>query len=82
MRFEIACAETGTPNNIRNALKHCASKPNCEIAIIFYPDADKVDMKLIRKGLALYFGLRGKMGQFQEFKKIYMMTSDKIFYTQ
>ena len=26
MRFEIAAAETNIPNNIRNALKHCASK--------------------------------------------------------
>lgn len=35
MYFEIAAAENGTPNNIKNALKHCAKKIKTEIAVIF-----------------------------------------------
>ena len=37
-KFEIAGAETGVPNNIRNALKHCATKPNSAIAVLFFPN--------------------------------------------
>lgn len=37
MLFEIAGAETGTSNNIRQALKHCASKPNTEVAVLLFP---------------------------------------------
>ena len=36
-------------NNIRNALKHCAAKPNCDIAIVFC--LDKFDNHIIRKGI-------------------------------
>lgn len=68
MKFEIAAAETGTSNNIRNALKHCASKPDCEVAIIFVTDdIGKAD---IRYGLAKYNGLRGNR-QWRQFKAIY-----------
>ena len=56
--FEIAGAETGIPNNIRNALKHCASKPSCKVAVVFYPDESKIIMTAIREGLKKYFGLR------------------------
>lgn len=82
LSFEIAGAETGIPNNIRNALKHCASKPNCEVAVIFFPDESKVQMSSIREGLRKYFGLKGNPKQFKEFEKIYFMTNDRIVYMQ
>lgn len=37
MYFEVTAAENGTPNNVRNALKHCAKKGKTEVAVIFYP---------------------------------------------
>ncbi len=75
--FEIAGAETGIPNNIRNALKHCASKPNCKVAVVFYPDETKVDMKSIREGLKKYYGLRNDPKQFNDFQAIYIITPTK-----
>lgn len=80
--FEIAAAETGIANNIRNALKHCASKPGCKVAVVFFPDENKVDMSLIRVGLKKYFGLRGNQNQFNDFDHIYFMTSNRIIYHQ
>ena len=65
-----ASAENGTSNNIRNALKHCATKPGCEVAVIFVLE----DMKNadLRTGLARYNGLRGS-SQWKEFKEIYVV---------
>lgn len=80
--FEIAGAETGIPNNIRNALKHCASKPSCKVAVVFYPDESKIIMTAIREGLKKYFGLRNNPKQFREFDEIYFMTTDRIVYMQ
>ena len=37
LQFEIAGAETGTPSNIRNALKHCARKL-ADIAVVYFPN--------------------------------------------
>lgn len=54
-RFEIAAAETGTSNNIRSALSHCASKPDSEVAVIFMPNGH--DPKNIRAGIGKYEGL-------------------------
>lgn len=74
-KFEVAGAETATPNNIRNALKHCASKPDCEMAIVFfqkyYSDA------LLEDGIGKYFGLKGT-SQYSEFKKIVCIHDGKI----
>lgn len=80
--FEIAGAETGLPNNIRNSLKHCASKPNCKVAVIFLPDETKVDMKSIREGLKKYYGLKNDPKQFKDFQIIYVMTPTKLIYVQ
>lgn len=67
--FEIAGVETGKPNNVRNALKHCASKPDCAIAVLFFPDKDRVLMESIRSSLKKYFGLRNQPDQFRDFEK-------------
>lgn len=80
--FEIAGAETGIANNIRNALKHCASKPGCKVAVVFFPDENKVDMAKIRDGLKKYFGLKCDPNQFKDFDHIYFMTSNRIIYHQ
>lgn len=66
-KFEVAGAETATPNNIRNALKHCASKPDCEVAIVFFPEY--YSDALFEDGIGKYLGLKGT-SQYKEFKRI------------
>lgn len=74
MKFEVAGAETGVSSNIRNALKHCADKPDCEVAVIFVlGDLNDADL---RNGLARYNGLRrGKGNQWKSFKDICVIDS-------
>ena len=78
--FEIAAAETATDNNIRRALKHCASKPNADVAIIFFPN-DNFNQETFEKGLAKYNGLKGT-SQFRLFKRIYCVGKEKIMLTK
>ena len=74
-KFEIAAAETNLPNNIRNALKHCAKKPDCEIAVIFFPNNYFND--IFEDGLAKYNGLRGT-SQYRKFDKIICVHNERI----
>lgn len=77
LKMEIGGAETGTANNIRNALKHCASKPDTEIAIVFMPNySSDYD---IDGGLKRFEGLK-KTGtsQWKHFKEIYFISKDRI----
>lgn len=76
--FEVAGAETATPNNIRNALKHCAAKPDCKIAIVFLPNGFE-SFEDIRGGISKYFGLRGT-NQFREFEKIFVISENGIIH--
>ena len=76
MIFEIAGAETATANNIRNALKHCASKPGTEVAVILFPN-DNFSYEIFEEGYAKFYGLRGS-SQYRHFKEIYCIGKDKI----
>ena len=76
--FEIAGAENGTKTNIRNALKHCASKPNVKIAVLFFPN-NNFDAKELNDGLAMYCGLDGT-AQFKEFELIFCIQGNKIIH--
>ena len=80
MLFEIAAAETGTENNIRRALKHCASKPNADVAVVFYPN-DNFDQETFERGFAKFNGLKGT-SQYRLFKRIYCVGKDKILLTK
>ena len=73
-KMEIAAATTGTANNIRNALKHCATKPT-EIAIIVLPQ--NLLQNDLNKGLKKYFGLKGTK-QYKDFKEIIFIQDEKI----
>ena len=75
MKFEIAAAETNLPNNIRNALKHCAKKPECEVAVIFFPN--KYLSSVFDDGLSKFNGLRGT-SQYKHFKKIICVHKGRI----
>lgn len=74
--FEIAGAESATANNIRNALKHCASKPETKIAVLFFPNENFTHESFL-EGLAKYNGLR-KTSQYKKFDLIYCIQKDKI----
>lgn len=78
--FEVAGAESGTPNNIRNALKHCASKPDSKVAVIFFPN-DNFSAENFYAGLAKYLGLRNTT-QYRNFERIYCIHNDKIVLTK
>lgn len=55
-KFEIAAAETGTSNNIRKALNHCAAKRETEIAVVFFPKNFNMDDFI--RGVARYKGIK------------------------
>ena len=75
--FEIAAAESATKNNIRNALKHCASKPGTEVAVVFFPE-EAFNEKNFEQGYAMFSGLPAP--QFKKFKEIYCLSKEKILY--
>ena len=75
MRFEVAAAETATPNNIRNALKHCASKPDCEVAVVFFPKY--YSEALFDDGFGKYLGLRFT-SQYKRFRKVFCVHNGKV----
>lgn len=78
--FEVAGAESGTPNNIRNALKHCASKPDSKVAVIFFPN-DNFSAENFYAGLAKFLGLRNTT-QYRKFERIYCIHNNKIVLTK
>ena len=78
--FEVAGAERGTPNNVRNALKHCASKPDTKVAVIFFPN-DNFSAENFHVGLAKYLGLRNTT-QYRKFERIYCIHNGKIVLTK
>ena len=80
MFFEIAAAETATPNNIRQALKHCAAKPGAEVAVIFFPN-NNFERETFEKGLAKFNGLKGT-SQHRLFQYIYCIDKEKIIITK
>lgn len=71
--FEIGAAETATQNNIRDALKHCASKRTTEIAIVYFPN-NNFDLSTFYDALRAYEGLKHKKdGQYLNFQKIFVV---------
>lgn len=80
MKMEIAGAESGTANNIRNALKHCASKGDTQMAIVFMPYYNSTYD--ILGGINKFEGLKNKGDkQWKKFVQIIFMDKDKIIKT-
>ena len=76
-QFEIGSAENGTSENIRNALKHCASKKEAEIAVIYF--TGNFNIHNFHKGLARFMGLKKSPGsQFKDFDLILCIQNKKI----
>ncbi len=73
--FEVSGAENGTPNNVRNSLKHCAKKPKCEIAVLYFPNHYSVGA--FEKGLGQFNGLKDT-SQYKKFKKVICIHNNKV----
>lgn len=72
LEMEIAGCGTGTANNIRNGLKHCAKKGSTEVAILLLSkDAESFE---IEQGLKLFAGLKGHNDQWKQFKEIIVIS--------
>ena len=84
-KFEIAGAETGTSNNIKKALNHCASKPDVKIAVVYFPN-DNVsinDIKNdIKNAINRYEGLgkKNEKGYVRFFEMYFINSSNDIIY--
>ena len=78
--FEIAATETGTSNNIKKGLNHCASKPGVKVAILFFP-YDNFDTAIFENAFARYEGI-GKAGAkgYVKFDEIICTDKEKIMY--
>lgn len=73
LSMEIAGVESGESQNIRNGLKHCAGK-NAKVAVLYFLK-DPTEKELTR-GIARFNGLRGKKGQWVQFKEIWFVFPD------
>lgn len=80
LSFEVAGCETATVNNIRNGLKHCASKRITDIAVLVFPD-QPFNIKTFNEGFRKYTGLR-KTGdeQYRKFKHIICVRDSTVIY--
>lgn len=73
LRMEVATARTGTGNNIRDSLKHCAKKPGVDVAVLNIT-SEHFEMEA---GLSKYNGLRGT-SQWRQFREIVIIHKKKI----
>lgn len=80
MKFEIAGCETATTNNVLRGLKHCASKRETDIAVIYYPKGG-FDQEVFNKAVERYKGLEPKQdGQYLKFDKIICVENNEIVF--
>lgn len=77
--FEIAGNETASSTNIREGLKHCAKKPDCKIAVLFFPN-NNFNTEEFNSGLRRYDGLKKDPKQWRKFDKIICIQDGKIIY--
>jgi len=78
--FEIAGSETGTSNNMKKGLNHCAEKPNVRVAVLYFPN-DNFDISTFENAFARFEGV-GKSGGkgYVKFEEIYCIGNNKILY--
>lgn len=61
-KMEISKRNGTSSNNVKKGLIHCAGKPNCEIAILYF-DKGKFDIHVLEKALNRYYGLKDSHSQ-------------------
>jgi hypothetical protein len=77
--FEIAGTETGSSNNLLKGLKHCASKRDTEIAVLYFPN-NNFSEDILNNAIVRYKGLEKLQdGQFLKFQKIIVVSNNKIY---
>ena len=82
MLCEIASRETGTVENIKKGLLHCASKRKTEVAIILFPKGGYTPEKL-RRALGMFRGLEKQHdGQYIKFKRVVCIQDKQIVYDE
>ena len=72
----ISGIETVASNNIMKALKHCASKPNTEVAVIFFAN-DNFNIDIFNERYRKYKGVKGS-SQYKQFKEIYSIDKENM----
>ena len=63
-------------DRVRNALKHCAQKPDSKVAVIYFPE-DNFNAEEFNRGLARFNGLKGT-SQYRLFHLIYCVHGERI----
>lgn len=82
MLCEVAGRETGTVENIKKGLLHCAAKRVTEVAIIVLPNGGYEEDKFAR-AIRMYRGLEKlHNGQFIQFKRIICIQENEIVYDE
>ena len=78
--FEIAGTETGTSNNVKKGLNHCASKPDVKVAVLYFPN-DNFNSTTFENAFARYEGI-GKSGGkgYVKFDEILCVGNNKTLY--
>jgi len=78
--FEISGTETGTSNNIKKGLNHCAEKPDVKIAVLFFPH-DNFDISTFENAFARYegIGISGGKG-YVKFEEVLCIGNNRILY--
>lgn len=67
--FEVAGTSKIAAKNVRDGLKHCASKPNTRVAVLYFEN--EIPNSVIAQGINMYNGLRKlKDGQWKLFDEI------------
>lgn len=79
LQFELATKETGTPNNILRGLKHCSSKENVQMAVIFLPNTEYNENEF-KRALLRYFGLINNGMPLKHFKRIVCVSDGKTVF--
>ena len=79
--FEISARETTTSNNLVKGLKHCNSKPNTEVAVLYFPKGgfsiEKMELAMKR-----YLGLSETISNLKRFSKVVCIEDGKIVYEE
>lgn len=73
---EVSERGTGTSNNVRDGLKHCASKPGCKVAVLVFKDGCFSNENFC-DGLRKYSGLKGT-SQWADFDRIICIQNEEV----
>lgn len=77
-KFELASCLTCKSNNILNGLKHCATKDETEVAIIYL--TKDVPIVEIKRAINRYKGLKNTLTYYKNFTNIYAIGENLFYY--